>query len=347
MVEEGSYSIKQEFQLGQSLYSKLEDSDLSGSDPAYQADVDRAVLAFQRCLRLAADLRMFSDNEILEDISTTNLRFLLSEFYLGEVLMKRISDDRLVVLEAAERHLRNFLSICQTHEILKKEDERHLEIQLKGGISDLAKRREDKMARYKREKATKQRLMELNQQIATSAKNNSHEVEGIDEDLDREIILTTMDLGIQQSITSIPMIVDERKMVEESQRTKERLAAAQADPDALSTRVEQISLSSASGPLLSKEGKVMRPFVITNQRQDILDRVFRPGHNLPTMTIDEYLERERERGNIISGGGEKPEKKPDDEDEEATIDAATMKARAWDDFKDDNPKGWGNRMNRG
>ena len=31
--------------------------------------------------------------------------------------------------------------------------------------------------------------------------------------------------------------------------------------------------------------------------------VFRPDHRLPTMSIDEYLEIEQQRGNIISGGG--------------------------------------------
>jgi hypothetical protein len=49
--------------------------------------------------------------------------------------------------------------------------------------------------------------------------------------------------------------------------------------------------------------KPLRPFVISNRgREEIQKQVFRPGHNLPTMTIDEYLELERQRGNILSGG---------------------------------------------
>ena len=43
--------------------------------------------------------------------------------------------------------------------------------------------------------------------------------------------------------------------------------------------------------------------MITSARQDIRDKVFRYGHNLPTMTVDEYLAREFERGNVIKGGG--------------------------------------------
>ncbi|WFD36976.1 Type 2A phosphatase-associated protein 42 [Malassezia cuniculi] len=60
---------------------------------------------------------------------------------------------------------------------------------------------------------------------------------------------------------------------------------------------------SAGGPLLSDTGKPLRPFTIMPSRAQIKDEVFRPSHRLPTMTIDEYLEEERRRGNIISGGG--------------------------------------------
>ncbi|KAJ4385171.1 Type 2A phosphatase-associated protein 42 [Neurospora sp. IMI 360204] len=106
-----------------------------------------------------------------------------------------------------------------------------------------------------------------------------------------------------------------------------------------------------SGPLLSKEGRPLRPFTLTGTRQEIAKGVFRPGHNLPTMSIDEYLEEERRRGGIIEGGGEASwkagEKDPNDEDDHEKLDAETMKARAWDEFVEANPKGSGNTLNRG
>ena len=54
---------------------------------------------------------------------------------------------------------------------------------------------------------------------------------------------------------------------------------------------------------MSKDGKPLRPFTLVDKRQQVKDGVFRPGHNLPTMTIDEYLQEERRRGGIIEGGG--------------------------------------------
>ncbi len=57
--------------------------------------------------------------------------------------------------------------------------------------------------------------------------------------------------------------------------------------------------------LLTQQGKVLQPFTITTEglkRQELQKGVFRPGHSLPTMTIEEYLDREMERGNFLSGG---------------------------------------------
>lgn len=65
------------------------------------------------------------------------------------------------------------------------------------------------------------------------------------------------------------------------------------------------------------------------------------------MTIDEYLEEEAKRGGIVQGGPESGRRAEVDEDDHVAADAATMKARAWDDFKDENPRGAGNTMNMG
>lgn len=76
--------------------------------------------------------------------------------------------------------------------------------------------------------------------------------------------------------------------------------------------------------------------------------VFRPDHSLPTMTIDEYLDEEKKRGGIIEGGGPQSGIQPEpNEDDMDKADEETMKARAWDEFKEENPKGSGNTMNMG
>lgn len=89
-------------------------------------------------------------------------------------------------------------------------------------------------------------------------------------------------------------------------------------------------------------------FTLTDSRKTLQDGVFRSGHNLPTMSIDEYLEEERKRGGIIEGGGEASGiiAEPDEDDYEKG-EAETLKARSWDEYVEANPKGAGNTLNRG
>jgi hypothetical protein len=65
------------------------------------------------------------------------------------------------------------------------------------------------------------------------------------------------------------------------------------------------------------------------------------------MSIEEYLEEEKRRGGIIEGGGSNVPVLELDEDSMAVVDAKTMEAREWDEFKEANPKGSGNTLNRG
>lgn len=107
-------------------------------------------------------------------------------------------------------------------------------------------------------------------------------------------------------------------------------------------------LGRRGGPLLSPSGKPLQPFTLTDKRTQLQKGVFRPDHSLPTMSIDEYLEEEKRRGGIIDGGGNANAAQPEaDEDNLEQVDAATYKAREWDEFVEANPKGAGNTLNRG
>jgi immunoglobulin-binding protein 1 len=141
------------------------------------------------------------------------------------------------------------------------------------------------------------------------------------------------------SALPLPEITNDNR---ESLRSKDKYS------DKLDPLIAQLMRGGRSGPLLSKDGKPLQPFTLTDKRTQVQAGVFRPGHNLPTMSIDEYLEEERRRGGIIEGGGEKLGQAPDiDEDDLDKADEETMKAREWDEFKEANPRGSGNTLNRG
>lgn len=93
---------------------------------------------------------------------------------------------------------------------------------------------------------------------------------------------------------------------------------------------------------------------LTTERERMAAQVFQPSHRLPTMSIEEAGETEME---IIKKFQERTKKlmeeansswyndpiKPGPPEEDEDDDAAVERARAFDDWKDDNPRGAGNK----
>ncbi|GLD99665.1 hypothetical protein PINS_up008391 [Pythium insidiosum] len=88
------------------------------------------------------------------------------------------------------------------------------------------------------------------------------------------------------------------------------------------------------------------------RRETIRSQVFQPGHRLPTMSLEEYADREladaQERQKREQEAPTAPRRydqlvEDGDEDDAALVDEATYKDRAWDDWKDANPRGIGNK----
>lgn len=86
------------------------------------------------------------------------------------------------------------------------------------------------------------------------------------------------------------------------------------------------------------------------RREILRDGVFRPDHNLPTMSLEEFARREVEEAKRREERQKNAPKdsrryehlhRDGDEDDERLADEATMKDREWDNWKDDNVKGAG------
>ena len=177
----------------------------------------------------------------------------------------------------------------------------------------------------------------------------------------RQLYLLEVEFAIHQTFQSLESIAQEQQVLktapsrpphesmsyvnDERRRNGDR---SNDYSERLDPPVSQLSTTGKAGPILDRDGKPLRPFTILDSRQRLRDGVFRPDHSLPTMTIDEYLEEEKRRGGIIEGGGPQSGLRPEpNEDDMDKADEETMKARAWDEFKEDNPKGSGNTLNRG
>ena len=179
-----------------------------------------------------------------------------------------------------------------------------------------------------------------------------------DDDIIRQLCLTELKLYTHHAFQALDLISQELSILSQARNLPQfsgkesftdsrmkKYPGAFEFSERLDKPISQLLGGTRGGPLLNREGKPLQPFTLTDHRTDLRKGVFRPGHNLPTMSIDEYLDEERRRGGIIEAG-EQPQQDIDEDDMDRA-DQETLKARVWDDFKEENPRGSGNTLNRG
>jgi hypothetical protein len=366
-------------------------------DDETQELIQSAVTDLKELDRRVAALSLFSSNEILEDISTRNLVYLFARYVLAEVQnrMKTTDrDERMTVLKQTQVHLRSFIHDLDAY-CLVPEVDRALYAQNASSIKDAAKRREVKIKQFKAEKDLRARIeavrkrrkqipigdlssqsdFDLIQSLLPSAVTPQMSDDDDDEDdsetdeILREAVLLLLQLYYAQAYSQLESMEQELELLRNApppprpgppSDDRKNKVKEQDDMWKLDTK----SPVGESGPLLDSSGKPLRPFTIlpagVSDRTHLQSQVFGPGHRLPTMSIDEYLKIEQERGNILTGGGPQSEEQPTSS-EELAMDSETdgtvfgdmkseekrQKDEQWAQFKDANPRGAGNTMNRG
>lgn len=340
-------SIKSEFLAGQELFSAIEDSSLSSSDQKYQEMVKTAIQHLLTVSTLIDKLSLFSANETLEDINTKDLKYLLVDYYLGELLLKRAGDQRLNIVMSAQNRFNIFLANCLTHQILGKAEKESYE-RVENPPKDPNDLRKEKIERHKKTKELNALIVSLTKKLQGNKgkmvnqvnNNNNNEDEDDDEEVDRELTLAIFHLFIENTFENLQMVKRELEILQHMEKMK------QAGEDPAKKLEEERRAQQA-------QAKPLKPIVIENTREVLAKQVFQPGWRQPTMTLDEYLELEKQRGNIIEGGGPQQEIRMKQEKEEkltrdsdADADEEIYKQREFDEFKDLNPRGQGNRYNR-
>ncbi|MCJ1230735.1 hypothetical protein MMC12_007409 [Toensbergia leucococca] len=337
------------------------DSDPEPGNAIYQENLRAAIATFEDCRRLADRLSLFSPNETEDDISSADLRYLLIDYYLAELTIKDTVSERKSVLRRAQEAYERYLGLLDRYGMLSKSDrrlhERYLDRRDEFSLmssNEPSARRDTKIARFKQETELKRKLEHLSQIPITLQPDDA---------VLRELYLAETQLRAHNTFYALDIIAQELQILALAPPTPlpepETLAADYrertnrgADKSTYSERldpsVSQLLNGRKAGPILSKDGKPLQPFTLLDTRQKMREGVFRPDHALPTMTIDEYLAEEKRRGGMVDGGGEQSGVAPEsDEDNVYKADVETMKAREWDEFVEENPKGSGNTLNRG
>ncbi|TEB26606.1 serine/threonine protein phosphatase PP2A-associated protein [Coprinellus micaceus] len=344
------------------------------------------------------ELSLFSPNETVEDVTTHDLIYLTLPFVLAEAQSRQQLDtrsERLASLAQTQRYVKGFVSLLETYNIVPGA-ERELYGKQASGIRDPAKKRQLKIDQFKKEKELKARIQTLRkkrsqQPVSDDFPSNfdliasllpsepevkdDREIASETDEVLRETVLILLRLLYAQAQGQIEMLTQEVEMVKMMPSSPQLDAQRAEQDDRMKRREEEASMwrldtprpsggPDGKGPLLDSSGRVLRPFTIlpsdAGERQRLQSEVFGPSHNLPTMTIDDYLQVEKDSGRIITGGGPGSENQLTtseqlqlDSEMDGTVDTEEkeeqkrQKDEKWARFADANPRGAGNTMNRG
>jgi hypothetical protein len=368
---------------------------LASSCSLDQEGIRRAVDLLRRCDEMVSKLGLFSANESKEDVSTTNLKYLLVPYYLGEMTEQTAQEDRIPILKSSQDHLKEFISICEALELIPQDE---LESYRQKQSDTPANKRAQKIARFNRQKVAQTKLQEIKERkerrvrslgaAALSAPVEAGEEDVLEDDgeEEREAWLATISLALCKAFDLLDMLKKEEEMlvaVKERQakdgnafaremldeRTQKAEAwhhnaatrapnAKPADPITCATFAQDVIEGRASvsqahehkhQPLIFGPASLVGGG-LTTERERMAARVFQPSYRMPTMSIEEaglremkimeqWQERTAKMIQEASSAWHKdgPSSAQDDED------AEEEKARAWDDWKDDNPRGAGNK----
>ncbi|KAA1469425.1 TAP42-like protein [Dentipellis sp. KUC8613] len=361
-------------------------SNLPTIQDATQEIVTSALKDLRNVNKRVTDLSLFSPNETLEDISTRDLVYLLVPYVIADVEGRvRTTDieDRLVHLREQQTNFRKFSSELEQYNTVP-ETERELYGKRASVIADPAKRRETKIKQYQKEKElrTKIEAIRKRRHVATTSADDSptdfdliasllpeptssstEEEDQDTEDILRDATLLLLRLFYTQTHGQLESIDQELELLQNAPPPVPQ-PPVDASREGTDWRLDQPRLDDPRAPILDSAGKPLRPFTIlpsgAADRARLQQQVFQADHRLPSMTIDEYLEIERQRGNIITGGGPQSEAEPTskeqlalDAEQDGTIfgdqkeEERRQKDENWARYTDVNPKGAGNTMNRG
>ncbi|WWD22037.1 hypothetical protein CI109_106525 [Kwoniella shandongensis] len=371
------------------------DDTLSLSSAEAQSTLSSALDSLYLIQRMLRTLGVFSENESAEEIADGELVFMSVGWVLGGCEEKSGlggREDRIGALKRAETAYGGFLELLSSYEVLTPEEKAESSAAAAGqsAISkDPAKKREAKIRQYRREKELREKIASSSRDqpepssspiafllsILPSESSRPSSSTSVNPEETSEASRTTTLLLLRllhtltlSSLSSITMELEllasaPASISEVSEHDSRDTTRGEEDS---TWRLDRQPGTYRPRELISGGGRVLRPFTILPSTQAMSDRerlkgdVFKQSWRLPTMTIDEYLQEEQRRGNIITGGGQASYDAPtesellelaaeDDGTELAEIkgEQKRQKEENWARYTDENKKGAGNTMNRG
>lgn len=298
--------------------------------------------------------QLFSRNEELDDVPTSHLPFLMCPYYLGELALRFVDGRRRERCLEAQARLEAFLEECARLGVLSREEARSLRGEKQPASA--AERRSEMIARLKRDREARARIEELQaaqrarlQRRPGAADEAQAQVlpeEAEDESTTRELLLLRLQIACRAAARQIELTLQELPLLEfAAQRAAATSPPAPAAPAAPASALTSPSAPPSSAALSALQAQEAARVAARESR---LREVFRPGWTQPLYSVEEALELDLAKG-LMAPSDPPPSKSRDadwgreDEDDEEEL----RRQRRWDDWKDDHPRGSGNRLNKG
>lgn len=327
------------------------------------------------------ELALFSENESLDDLTTTSIKFLSINYHLGLLGSKKqnVNKDnglldsnklKILYLQRSVQLYMQYLTMLDDYGILDKPlsqsiqafedsmnprlDELYQQPQSATDIDNASVKREQKIAINRQTRAIEAQLKELEIQFNQNKHEEDQDFSSNDEDLYRNLLIMKLKSYSYNSFNEIEQLLYEIELLQnfikmapsDNTNSHSQRETISNDPTGFTDKLETINK-----PILSKTGKVLRNFTLVDKKKQFQDKVKGYGQYGPTMSVEEFLEEEFESGRVLQGGEDEliqaQKTKEANEDNYDNDDKETYKAREWDEFKENNPRGSGNTMNRG
>lgn len=364
--------------------------DLSESSPT------EAIVALETMQHELARLALFSSNEGLEDISTKSLPLLALEHYLAMAHTRiptppdKIRDRRTNLLRSIDlwtAFLQKLDSLSDnngsTNEAIvtpaeQKEYQTLMECSSSSSNNDgdtttnapvlPAPRREDKIARFKAKQQAKkevERLRSLRERRGRIGVSSEEVMDDFDEEtLDRTVAMTNILLNKAEALEEWAQTIRELPMIERMVQAQEQQSNMERHSG---KNQQQRNNHGAHDPRQRRPPAPANGIQVTHvtldatnqlqfRKEQVKSQVFRPGWTQPTMSLEEFgdrernnaIEREHKQQAAEANRAKGPRKyeqllRDGKEDNADAVDASAAVDRAWDDWKDENPRGSGNK----
>jgi immunoglobulin-binding protein 1 len=326
---------------------------LESTDKGSLKDTAQLITELLRRLRKAAllidSLGLFSPNEDLDDVAGADIKYLLVPYYHADLIQRRpltslrrrqslqFLNERLGALNEAQKLYELFIHKAEQYSLSTPSPEEVCAGSLKNGKLDQKKNsqqaREEKIRRFKLRKSLQIQFDAMSMSGYLSADPEQRETQ------EREYYELKIRLAALDSYEKLTVLKQEIEVLSHAvdnyydENEKEGKNGTEKE-DSMDNLRDQ----------LGQAADTLR--MSFNQRQRLENEVLRPSHILPTITVEEF-------GTMELAAAERKNRRNGQREVERQVALASLskedkdtmelaRQRTWDDWKDVNPRGWGN-----